>query len=96
MIASIQKLVESAGFNSGERQTVRMALTEAEAAAIEASTTQYRTGDVFLICYVRLSLSMTVYMFVADYVRLEEEQLTSIYSKSNQPTKGLSWSRWTT
>jgi hypothetical protein len=52
MIASIQKLIESAGFAWTERQSVRMALTEAEAAAIEASTTQYRVGDVFLICDV--------------------------------------------
>jgi hypothetical protein len=35
------------------KQTVRMGLTEAEAAAIEASTTQYREGDIFLICDVR-------------------------------------------
>jgi hypothetical protein len=53
MIASIHKLIESAGFACTERQSVRMALTEAEAAATEASTTQYRIGDVFLICDVR-------------------------------------------
>ena len=53
MIASIQKLMESAGFANTNQQSVRMALTEAEAAAIEASTTQYRTGDIFLICDVR-------------------------------------------
>ena len=52
MIASIEKLIKSAGFASTTNQTVRMALTEAEAAAIEASTTQYRLGDVFLICDV--------------------------------------------
>lgn len=52
MIASIEKLVRSAGFASTATQTVRMALTEAEAAAIEASTTQYRAGDIFLICDV--------------------------------------------
>lgn len=60
MVASIQKLIEAAGFSSTpghsstNRQSVRMALTEAEAAAIEASTTQYRTGDVFLICDVSI------------------------------------------
>lgn len=53
MVASIQSLIESAGF-AGQRQSVRMALTEAEAAAIEASTMQYRVGDVFLICDVRV------------------------------------------
>ena len=53
MIASIEKLVRAAGFADNGKQTVRMALTEAEAAAIEASTTQYREGDIFLICDVR-------------------------------------------
>ena len=57
MIASIQKLIEEAGFACTQRQSVRMALTEAEAAAIEASTTQYRVGDVFLICDVSASNS---------------------------------------
>lgn len=52
MIASIERIVKSAGFASTAHQTVRMALTEAEAAAIEASTTQYRVGDIFLICDV--------------------------------------------
>lgn len=56
MIASIEKLMGSARFVSGGHQTVRMALTEAEAAAIEASTTQYRQGDIFLICEVSLRL----------------------------------------
>ncbi|KAK5125179.1 hypothetical protein LTR85_000855 [Meristemomyces frigidus] len=50
MIASIEELVKSAGFASTSQQSVRMALTEAEAAAIEASTTQYRTNEIFLIC----------------------------------------------
>ncbi|KAK5707218.1 hypothetical protein LTR17_020907 [Elasticomyces elasticus] len=50
MIASIEKLIKLAGFADTAQQTVRMALTEAEAAAIEASTTQYRKGDIFLIC----------------------------------------------
>ncbi|KAF2223070.1 hypothetical protein BDZ85DRAFT_121257 [Elsinoe ampelina] len=50
MIASIEKLISRSGFGSTRQQTVRMALTEAEAAAIEASTTQYKKGDVFLIC----------------------------------------------
>jgi hypothetical protein len=53
MIASIEKLVKAAGFADTGKQTVRMGLTEAEAAAIEASTTQYREGDIFLICDVR-------------------------------------------
>jgi hypothetical protein len=53
MIASIEKLVRAAGFADNGKQTVRMALTEAEAAAIEASTTQYKEGDIFLICDVR-------------------------------------------
>lgn len=57
MIASIEGLVKSAGFASTPKQSVRMALTEAEAAAIEASTTQYRTGDIFLICDVSISLA---------------------------------------
>ncbi len=53
MIASIQGLMETAGFASPSgQQSVRMGLTEAEAAAIEASTTHYRTGDIFLICDV--------------------------------------------
>lgn len=52
MIATIEGLMKSAGFASTDRQIVRMALTEAEAAAIEASTTQYRKGDIFLICDV--------------------------------------------
>lgn len=56
MIASIEKIVKSAGFASNAHQTVRMALTEAEAAAIDASTTQYRVGDIFLICDVSSSL----------------------------------------
>lgn len=50
MIATLQGIMESAGFAASDRQSVRMALTEAEAAAIEASTTQYREGDIFLIC----------------------------------------------
>ena len=53
MIASIEKLMKSAGFASTQQQTVRMALTEAEAAAIEASTIQYRPGEIFMICDVR-------------------------------------------
>jgi hypothetical protein len=52
MIASIEELVRSAGFASTATQTVRMALTEAEAVAIEVSTTQYRAGDIFLVCDV--------------------------------------------
>lgn len=52
MVASIEKLIRSAGFTNTSQQTVRMGLTEAEAAAIEASTTQYQVGDVFLICDV--------------------------------------------
>lgn len=52
MIASVEELVKSAGFASTPKQSVRMALTEAEAAAIEASTTQYRAGEIFLICDV--------------------------------------------
>jgi hypothetical protein len=54
MIASIEKLVKSAGFASTAQQSVRMTLTEAEAAAIEASKTAYREGDVLLICDVSL------------------------------------------
>ncbi|KAK1086943.1 hypothetical protein LTR33_001309 [Friedmanniomyces endolithicus] len=50
MIAGIEKLIKSAGFTDTAQQTVRMALTEAEAAAIDASTTKYREGDIFLIC----------------------------------------------
>lgn len=50
MIAPLQGLIESAGFSASERQTVRMSLTEAEAAAIEATTSQCRAGDIFLIC----------------------------------------------
>lgn len=57
MIASIKKLVESAGFASTPQQIVRMSLTEAEAAAIEASTTQYKVGDIFLICDVSFETS---------------------------------------
>ncbi|KAK5115755.1 hypothetical protein LTR62_000844 [Meristemomyces frigidus] len=49
MIASIQMLVESAGFSSPPLKSVKMGLTEAEAAAIEASTTQYRAGETFVI-----------------------------------------------
>ncbi|KAK5170090.1 uncharacterized protein LTR77_004674 [Saxophila tyrrhenica] len=49
MIDSMQRLMESAGF-ACRGQSVRMALTEAEAAAIEASTTKYNMGDIFLIC----------------------------------------------
>ncbi len=52
MIASLQKLMEEAGFAGSPQQTVRMALTEAEAAALEASTNQYRVGEIFLICDV--------------------------------------------
>ena len=55
MVASIEKLIKSAGFASTPNQTVRMALTEAEAAAVHASTTKYQVGDVFLICDVRRS-----------------------------------------
>lgn len=76
MIASVEKLIRSAGFaGKGELmgqhsglQTVRMALTEAEAAAIEASTTQYCVGDVFLICDVRRSNTLRTY---ADRCRPE-------------------------
>ncbi|PIB01699.1 hypothetical protein CB0940_02019 [Cercospora beticola] len=50
MIASMEKLIETAGFGGTPRQSVRMSLTEAEAAAIEAATTQYQVGDIFLIC----------------------------------------------
>ncbi|KAF2212423.1 hypothetical protein CERZMDRAFT_97695 [Cercospora zeae-maydis SCOH1-5] len=50
MIASMERLIETAGFGSTPRQSVRMSLTEAEAAAIEAATTQYQEGDIFLIC----------------------------------------------
>ena len=64
MIASIQKLIESAVFNSTERQSVRMALTEAEAAAIEASTTQYCTGDVFSICDVSITCNNAYLLIV--------------------------------
>jgi hypothetical protein len=69
MIASIEKLIRSAGFASTATQTVLMALTEAEAAAIEASTTQYRAGDIFLICDVSSPIfqasSTDVYRLVA-------------------------------
>lgn len=50
MIAKVEELVKSAGFGSTRHETVRMGLTEAEAAAIDVSTTKYRSGDVFLIC----------------------------------------------
>lgn len=52
MVAGIEKMIKSSGFSS-EFQSVRMSLTEAEAAAIEASTCQYKEGDVFMICDVR-------------------------------------------
>ena len=55
MIESIHELVKAAGFEKLPLETTRMALTEAEAAAIEASTTQYRTGEVFFICDVSLT-----------------------------------------
>jgi hypothetical protein len=71
MIASIEKLVKSAGFASTATQTVRMALTEAEAAAIEASTTQYRAGDIFLICDVS---SPKLLVGKADVRRLAAER----------------------
>lgn len=51
-IATIEKLIKAAGFASTAEQTVRMASTEAEAAAVEASTIQYREGEIFLICDV--------------------------------------------
>ncbi|KAF2156898.1 actin-like ATPase domain-containing protein [Myriangium duriaei CBS 260.36] len=50
MIASIEDIIRAAGFANTDRQSLRMGLTEAEAAAIEASSTQYRAGDIFLIC----------------------------------------------
>ncbi|KXS95555.1 hypothetical protein AC578_5259 [Pseudocercospora eumusae] len=50
MIASIEGLIKAAGFASTPRQTVRMGLTEAEAAAIDACKTRYANDDVFLIC----------------------------------------------
>lgn len=54
MVAKIEELIIRAGFDSSPRKQARMALTEAEAAAIEASKTQYRVGEVFLICDVRV------------------------------------------
>ncbi|KAK3655219.1 hypothetical protein LTR56_003640 [Elasticomyces elasticus] len=50
MIASIEKLIKLAGFADTAQQTVRMALTDAEAAATEASFMQCGKGDIFLIC----------------------------------------------
>ncbi|SMQ49896.1 unnamed protein product [Zymoseptoria tritici ST99CH_3D7] len=50
MIASMEMLIQAAGFADTHYQSVRMSLTEAEAAAIEAATTQYKEGDIFLIC----------------------------------------------
>lgn len=50
MIANIEEATKSSGFTSTKLQTVRMSLTEAEAAAVEASTTSYGQGEVFLIC----------------------------------------------
>lgn len=52
MIASMESLIETAGFGDSHYQSVRMSLTEAEAAAIEAASTQYQAGDIFLICDV--------------------------------------------
>lgn len=52
MIAGIEELIKAAGFADTNRQSLHMGLTEAEAAAIEASSTQYRAGDIFLICDV--------------------------------------------
>lgn len=52
MVAMIEKLINAAGFANTAQQTIRMASTEAEAAAIEASTTQYHEGEIFLICDV--------------------------------------------
>ncbi|EME79343.1 uncharacterized protein MYCFIDRAFT_142349 [Pseudocercospora fijiensis CIRAD86] len=45
MIASIEGLIKAAGFTSTPRQTVRMGLTEAEAAAIDACKTKYASDD---------------------------------------------------
>lgn len=74
MIASIEKLVKSAGFASTATQSVRMALTEAEAAAIEASTTQYRAGDIFLICDVSSPNLQNLQVSNTDVCRPAAEQ----------------------
>lgn len=73
MIASLEKLIKKAGFAGTVNQTVRIALTEAEAAAIEASTTQYRKGDIFLICDVWFPL---FYMEHTNHLRRAAAQPT--------------------
>lgn len=59
MIAGIEKMIKSSGFSS-EHETVRMSLTEAEAAAIEATNMNYKPGEVFLICDVSMSSFLDV------------------------------------
>lgn len=50
MVAEIEALIKQAGFSSNKNHTVRISLTEAEAAAVCISKQGYEKGDVFLVC----------------------------------------------
>jgi hypothetical protein len=50
MIAETEKLIRQAGFGKNPNHTVRVSLTEAEAAAVCVSKQGYEKGDVFLVC----------------------------------------------
>jgi hypothetical protein len=50
MIAEIESLIKQAGFGSDRNHSVKISLTEAEAAAVCVSKQGYQKGDVFLVC----------------------------------------------
>jgi len=50
MIAETENLIRQAGFAENPNYTVKISLTEAEAAAVYASKQSYEKGDVFLVC----------------------------------------------
>lgn len=50
MIGELEQLIRSAGFGERPNYKVVISLTEAEAAAVYASKSQYQRGEVFLVC----------------------------------------------
>lgn len=50
MVAEMENLIKQAGFAERPNYVARIALTEAEAAAVYTSKQSYESGDVFLVC----------------------------------------------
>ncbi|QIW94963.1 hypothetical protein AMS68_000481 [Peltaster fructicola] len=87
MVSVIENMIKTSGYTSTPRQTMRMSLTEAEAAAIDAAVVNYNIGDIFLICDAGGGTTdVNLLRVKSTEGKIELEPLDCVEGKSNGST----------